>query len=358
MISRLRFAHAKQAICYETFPAVLDALGLSRRVKLNKTDWFYLFKNGSTVWVGGLDDKKRTEKILGNEYSTVFLNEASQIAFESYEIMITRLNPSKGLNGKIIIDYNPPSIRHWGYRLFHDGIMPDGSNAEKKDYAHIRINPSDNQENISKEYLKSLNGLSEARRRRFLDGEYGLDAGKLWRREWIRYHSGEIPKLIRVVVSVDPSGSVEGDEIGIIVAGQFKDPMGNFKIIVLDDYSLHSTPRGWAGEVSAAYRCWGADIVVAEKNFGGDMVASTILSVNASLNVRLITSSRGKVVRAEPVSARYEHSEVIHRRPLPELEDELCTYDPELSASPNRMDALVFAVTELTGDGLSILDVL
>ena len=358
LIARFRFNHAKQAICYQTMPKVLELMGLKGRVHLNKTDWFYEFPNGSTIWIGGLDEKERTEKILGNEYATIFLNEASQLSFGSYEILITRLNPPKGMRSLVVIDYNPPTVSHWGYQLFHKRQFPDGRPVPDGDFATLKMNPVDNLENISEEYLETLNNLSEGKRRRFRDGEYGMDAGKLWRRAWIGYYPkpDELPDFLRVVIGVDPSGSVAGDEIGIVVAGTFINFRGEMQDMVIDDYSLHGTPEEWAKEVASAYDKYLADCVVAEKNYGGDMVEAVIRSAKKDINVRLITSSRGKVLRAEPISARYERGEVVHRITFMDLEDELCTYDPELSESPNRMDAAVFALTELSGEGVSILD--
>jgi phage terminase large subunit-like protein len=358
LMTRFRFSHAKQAICYDTMPKVLELCGLKGKVPLNKTDWFYEFPNGSTIWIGGLDDKERTEKILGNEYATIFLNEASQISYDSYEMIVTRLNPPKGCPGKIIIDYNPPSILHWGYKIFHKRVFPDGRPVPDDNFQFVKMNPADNLENISEEYIKNLENLSVAKRKRFLEGEYSLDSGKLWRRAWIRYWNNILPDFLRVVIGVDPSGSVGGDEVGIIVAGTFYDEGGDLKHMIIDDFSMHGTPEQWANEVAAAWVKYSADCIVAEKNYGGDMVKSTIEGAKKGMNVQLITSSRGKILRAEPVSAQYERSEVYHRIPFMELEDEMCTYDPEVSDSPNRMDACVFAMAELTDGGLSILDVI
>ncbi len=355
LIARFRFAHIKQAICYDTMPKILELTGMKGTVTLNKTDWFYEFENGSTIWVGGLDDKERTEKILGNEYATIFLNEASQISFDSYEMIITRLNPPKGMNAKMIIDYNPPSIQHWGYKMFHKRKFPDGRPLPgDDDYQWILMNPKDNP-HIDKAYLKRLANLSEAKRRRFLDGGYSLDGGSLWKRAWIKYND-DMSDFHRIVIGVDPSGTVDGDEVGIIIMGATT--MGTKEMFwVLDDFSLHGTPNEWAKAVAAAYNKWEADVVVAEKNYGGLMVESTILNAQPSVNVKLINSSRGKIVRAEPISALYEQDRVRHRVMFNDLEDEMCIYEPGSNQSPNRMDAMVFAATELSGEGFSILDV-
>ena len=137
LIARFRFSHAIIAICHDTMPKVLKALGLEERVHLNKKFYFYSFPNGSEIWIGGLDDQKRLEKILGNEYATIFLNEASQISFDGYEITITRLNPPQGVKGKMLIDYNPPSMTHWGYLMFYDRRFPDGRPLPKEDFVKI-----------------------------------------------------------------------------------------------------------------------------------------------------------------------------------------------------------------------------
>ena len=360
LVSRFRFSHAKMAICHQTMPVLIKSLGLIGRVTLNKSEWFYELPNESRIWIGGLDDRDRLEKILGNEYATIFLNESSQISYEGYEFIMTRLNPPKGVKGKIIIDYNPPSITHWGYLMFHKREFPDGRPVPDGDYAKILMNPRDNLANISEEYLKFLSMLSEAKRRRFEEGQYSLESGKLWKRAHIRYypHPEELPDFIRVVVGVDPSGSVGGDEIGIVVAGKYFDHEGNIKQMTIDDYSLHGTPAQWADEVKSAYHRWMADCVVAEKNFGGDMVESTIKNADKTINVKLIHSSRGKVVRAEPISSMYERGEICHRIPFTALEDEMCTYDPETSQSPNRLDSNVFAHSELSEGDISILDVI
>ena len=346
LVTRFRFAHAKQAICYDTMPSMHKAMGLTGKATLNKTDWFYELENGSTIWVGGLDDKERTEKILGNEYATVFLNEASQISFDAYEMIVTRLNPPKGVKGKIIVDYNPPSIHHWGYKIFHGRKFPDGREVPDGDFAVVRMNPQDNP-HLSPEYLDALSLLSVNKRKRFLEGEYSTDGGTLWKREWIRY--GKAPDLQRIVVGVDPAGSVDGDETGIVVVGKADD-----KYYVLDDLTMHGTPSQWSSEIARAVEKWQADAVVAEKNYGGDMVEHTIRTHSPRIRVKMVSATRGKVVRAEPISALYEQDKVVHVSPLIDLEDELCMYDAETSDSPNRMDALVWAITELSGGGVRL----
>ncbi len=163
------------------------------------------------------------------------------------------------------------------------------------------------------------------------------------------------PDMQRVVVAVDPSGSNgddEGDSQGIVVAGLGVDGRG----YVLADRTCRLSPEGWGRRAVEAYDAFGADRIIAEKNFGGDMVRFTLQAVRATTPVTLVTASRGKVVRAEPVSALYEQGRVSHvvppagDNPLAELEDEMrqATASGYVGPrSPNRLDALVWALTAL-----------
>jgi predicted phage terminase large subunit-like protein len=159
------------------------------------------------------------------------------------------------------------------------------------------------------------------------------------------------PDLTRIVVAVDPSGTSgkdAGDEIGIVVAGKAADG----RLFVLEDASCKLSPDGWARRVAEKYEKWQADRVIAEKNFGGAMVESVLRTANKSLPVKLVTASRGKVVRAEPIAALYEQAKVSHAGCFDELEDQLCSMTPAGyvgEGSPDRADALVWALTELSG---------
>jgi phage terminase large subunit-like protein len=155
----------------------------------------------------------------------------------------------------------------------------------------------------------------------------------------------EAPALRRVVVGVDPSGG--GDDIGIGAAGIANDG----RVYVLSDDTMNGSPNAWATQVQRAYERHKADLIVAERNFGGDMVKSNIRSVDDALPVEMITASRGKQQRAEPVHNLYQQGRVLHVGTLPDLEDEMTQWDPEESDwSPNRLDWLVWAVTELALD--------
>ena len=153
--------------------------------------------------------------------------------------------------------------------------------------------------------------------------------------------------MTRVVIGVDPSvsGSADADECGIVVASanaQGKTPHA----YVLADWSIKGRPDDWARRIALAYDYHWADLVVAEANNGGEMIAQTIHSKNPAIPVALVHASRGKQTRAEPVSALYEQDRVHHAGTFDILEEQLCTWVPG-DKSPDRMDALVWAITKL-----------
>lgn len=172
-------------------------------------------------------------------------------------------------------------------------------------------------------------------------------AAALWSQDQIQHDEAPNPDegsgLERIVVSIDPAttNKDESDETGIVVVGvKGKDAY------VLDDLSLQASPQGWASQAVKAYHTYGADRVVAETNQGGDMVENTLRQVDDSVSFKQVHASRGKQIRAEPVSALYEQGRVYHTEQFDELEDQLCSWVPG-DDSPDRMDALVWALTEL-----------
>lgn len=173
--------------------------------------------------------------------------------------------------------------------------------------------------------------------------------GALWKRAHIESHRTHAPPaLVRIVVGVDPPGSATGAECGIVAAGMDSQVPPHF--YVLDDRSLQGSPDTWGGEAVACYRSRNADRMIGERNFGGDMVEATIRQVDPDVSYRDTVSSRGKILRAEPVAALAEQGRLHHVGTFGPLEDELCSYEGS-GPSPNRMDAMVFAITELMERG-------
>lgn len=366
-VLRFRFNHVKASIVLDTFPKVMALAFPGVSYHLDKSDWYASLPGESQVWFGGLDDKERTEKILGQEHATIYLNECSQIPQTSRDMAATRLAqfvetqvknraPSM-LKPRMYYDCNPPSKSHWTYRMFVNKQDPDTKrpiqNAD--DYASFQMNPRDNVENLAPGYIETLASLSPRLRKRFLDGEFAdATPNQLFVDETIetwRVLDGKLPDFVRVVVSVDPSGSgdvdnVDNDAIGIVVTALGTD--GN--AYVIEDLTVKAGPATWGKIVTDAFDRHAADVVVGEINYGGAMVEHTIQTSRKKTPYKAVSASRGKAVRAEPISALYEQGKVRHVGYFRELEDELTAFSTVGylgDRSPNRADALIWGLTEL-----------
>jgi len=218
---------------------------------------------------------------------------------------------------------------------------------EGQDVAVTRGSTYENRDNLASAFYDAIIRTYEGTRlgRQELNAEILDDVpGALWTRGHIR-PVRDVPEMRRVVVGIDPAGtSDEGaDETGIVVAGLGVDGNG----YVLADRSHRLSPDGWAQRVIAAYDEFQADKIVAETNYGGDMVIHTVRTVRPRVNVVKVTASRGKAIRAEPVAALYEQGKVFHHGAFNQLEDQMCTWTPDDGKSPDRLDALVWALTDL-----------
>jgi len=169
---RLTFNSIKTSIWMDTLPKVLALCFPNLPVKWNKSDYFVTLPNGSEIWIGGLDDDKRVEKILGKEYSTMYFNESSQLSYASVQTAVTRLAEKNDLKKKLYFDCNPPTKKHWSYWLFIKKVNPDNSDQslDASKYDSLLMNPIDNLDNIDDEYLEMLKTLPEKQRQRFLEG--------------------------------------------------------------------------------------------------------------------------------------------------------------------------------------------
>lgn len=205
----------------------------------------------------------------------------------------------------------------------------------------------DNAANLAPAALAELLARYEGTRigRQELDGELLEDVeGALWTQALIDAQRVLLaPDPVRTIVAVDPAATDTGDETGILVCSRDSRHHG----YVLADYSMRGTPDAWARKVVDAYDEHEADSVVVEVNQGGQMVASVLRTVRPSLPIREVRASKGKQTRAEPISALYEQGRVHHVGSFPALEDQLTTWTPDDPKSPDRLDALVWAMTEL-----------
>jgi phage terminase large subunit-like protein len=229
---------------------------------------------------------------------------------------------------------------------------------EGQDVIVTRGSTFDNAANLAPAFLEAIRTRYDGTRlgRQELFAELLLDVpGALWTRDMLdrAKSSSGLPDMKRVVVAVDPSGTRGagdgGDSVGIVVAGLGADELG----YVLADRTCKLSPDGWGREAVKAYHEFEADRMIAERNFGGAMVEHVIRTIDRNVSYREVTASRGKIVRAEPIAALYEQSRVRHAGSFVELDDQLAAMTSEGYVgvgSPDRADALVWALTDLLVD--------
>ena len=222
---------------------------------------------------------------------------------------------------------------------------------DREDVMVTRGSTYENRENLASEYIEHIRRRYEGTRtgRQEIYAEL-LDESEsaLWKRDWIEVtRVREAPELSRVVVAVDPavSSRSSSSETGIVVAGADE----NGHAYVLEDASGQMSPDGWARRAIGMLDKYGADRIIGESNNGGDLVEHTVRTAYEDRIVphKSVHASRGKYVRAEPVSALYEQGKVHHVGGLDSLEDQMCIWSPGSDGSSDRLDALVWAVTEL-----------
>lgn len=305
---------------------------------------------GALTWPNGFKALIRSahnpEKVRGPEPEVAWADELaawpSKKGREAWDNLMFGLRA--GEKPRVAVTTTPKPIPLLRELMKADGtVVTTGSTYENRD----NLAPS-----FFETILKKYEGSTLGRQEIYAEMLDEIE-GALWKHALIEKHriaaDAELPELERVVVGVDPSGGVV--ETGIVVVGVTKDR----HVYVLEDATLRDTPQRWGSVVIAQYEKWKSDIVAGEKNYGGDMVRSTVETaardMGAAVRYKHVLASRGKTIRAEPVVALYEQGRVHHRGTWPALEAEMTTWVPG-EPSPNRIDALVWAVTELAVDEL------
>ena len=256
-------------------------------------------------------------------------------------------------NGDAVFVYTPPSLRSAGISKARDprhaAKMFKAAQADATGrWATFHFTSHDNP-HISREALsditRDMTRLAYEQEILALDKE---DApGALWRRDQIERDRVLVaPELVRIVIAIDPeaTSSAGSSETGIVAAGAGRDR----HLYVLDDLSLRASPHGWASQAVMGYHRYKADRIIGEVNNGGEMVEHTLRTVDPAIPYKAVHASRGKQARAEPIAAMCEQGKVHHVGTFPELEDQLCQWVPG-EPSPDRLDAMVWALTELAG---------
>jgi phage terminase large subunit-like protein len=358
-------------VMQKAYPGLWEQLVKERRI--NDKEMQIELPNGSIILFDGLDDSTREDRILGDEYCTIYVSEITQfLDFGIFESLMGRLNQEPlSLNGnkmqpKLFLDCNPTGKRHWSYKAFMLKENPTSGTpwADPTEFFEFHMNPLDNAHNLASTYMKTLANLSGKKRKRFLDGEWQDDNDNAifksdwWEGESHTKHKRLTPKLpgdewcdslARIIVAVDPAGSSKkgSDETGIIVLGM--DDEG--EVYILADLSGVYSPPQWAAKALEAYHDWKVDYIVTEDNYGREMVPNTIRMLDRNVPVNSVFAMRGKVLRAGPVATAYEQGRVHHCGTFEKLEDQLASFHEDWNrnrdGSPDRLDALVWGVSDL-----------
>jgi predicted phage terminase large subunit-like protein len=317
------------------------------RFKQNKSEGWIEYTNGSRIWFFGLDADPATgvpSKIGSFDAAFIFVDEAVELNESDWIMLLGRLRSVTAPYRQIGAATNPADPNHWLKQRFNE----DHPN---RLYLHART--SDNKL-LPADYVESIEDFGGLYRARYAEGQWVTVEGALWSPDdFLAYKSapdrwvdGEVkPEYRRIVVGVDPAvtSNKHSDETGIIVAGIGVDGRG----YVLDDLSGKFTPQEWGRRVEQAFRDFMADAIVVEVNQGGDLVKANLLAGNENLPIQDVRASKGKYTRAEPIARMYKEGKISHVRRFTTLENQMCGYDPTSNVSPDRLDALVWAFTEL-----------
>lgn len=295
--------------------------------------------------VGTLFSADEPDRLRGPQFDLAWCDELAAWTYASDCWNMLMLGLRLGKHPRCLVTTTPRPIR-----ILKELIAREGA-----DVVVTRGSTFENAENLAAPFLLAVRARYEGTRlgRQELNAEILDDLpGALWSRAVIEAarHSGELPLFRRVVVAVDPAvtSGEDSDETGIVVAARGADGRG----YLLDDATGRYSPAEWAARAITLYDQHKADCIVAEGNQGGQMVRHTIESVRANLPIKIVHASRGKVARAEPVSALYEQNKIRHVGNFSQLEDQLCGFTSDFDRaragySPDRLDALVWAFTEL-----------
>lgn len=253
-------------------------------------------------------------------------------SFDTIDLSVREDN----IQNRVILISNALHKKSWQYKRFFE---------EAVDTTHVYTNYLDNRRNLNKQFIRMAEWTKANNpakyHRQFLGHHYEDSEDALWKAEYI--HRSPAPQLDRVVVAIDPAvtTNANSDLTGIVVVGVRGD-----RGYVLEDASGKHTPAQWASVAVNLYHTYKADRVIGEVNNGGDMIRSIIAQQDKSVSYKEVRASRGKVARAEPVVSLYEQGLVYHTKRFPQLELQMTTWTPKSNESPDRVDALVWGLTE------------
>ncbi|MHA1558323.1 MAG: DNA-packaging protein [Alphaproteobacteria bacterium] len=298
-----------------------------------KSNHQLIWGNGAVANFYGAD---RFEKLRGPQFDCAWVDELAKFRYPKELLDQLMLTLRLGNHPRCIITTTPrpiPILRELIER--DDVVITKGNTFENKDHLSATFIKQ-----ITKQYENTRLGAQELYAKMLDNNE-----GALWNPSIICYSKSKSVIWKRIVIGVDPATtqSETSDETGIIIVALSDKDEG----YVLDDLSGRYKPFEWGQIIVNAYHSYKADRVIAEVNAGGDLVKSILHSIDKNVSYRSVRATRNKIVRAEPIAALYEQKRVFHIKPFLELEGQMCNYTQTESRSPDRLDALVWGLTDL-----------
>lgn len=371
LVVRQNFVDVKNTLLEDTFSKFLaNKYDFQHEVKGNspiKLD----FMNGSGISFWGVQGGNKTtglDKHLGSEYAKIYINEASQVDYRSFQLFRSRLNSRAiGIDGtkiktQIILDCNPPSQSHWLYKYFIKNIDPvTGFSMDDLVSAHVvslQMNPVDNLENLSEgeQYLKDLENLGGKEALRLYRGEFHAEGqGSFFEYNFIKIEDLDIKdlKFECIVIGVDPAltSHDESDETGIVAVGAVRGDDGKNIYYVLADRSARYAPTHWIAavvELGWRFRALGCiELYISlETNAGGAFLIHMLESeldrgdANSLFQIKHFRSIKSKSARLTPVASLYKNDRVVHLDSFPELVEEMVSFTGLPQDKDDRLDAL------------------
>ena len=281
------------------------------------------------------------DRLRGSQYHRAWCDELASWRYpEAYDQLIFGLRLGK--KPQVVITTTPRPTQ----------IITKLFERKNKDVFVTQGSTFENEDNLAESALEQFKERYEGTRlgRQELYAEILEDIeGALWTHfqlDKCRIKPEKTPEQRRIVIAVDPAvtSNINSDETGIIIAGIDE----NDKYFILDDKSGKFSPDRWARLVIEEYYRYNANLIVAETNNGGDLVERLLRTVDKNVPYKSVTATKGKMLRAEPISALYEQNKVFHTKLFPELEEQMCSFTGDKAKSPDRLDALVWALTELS----------
>ena len=342
----------------------ISLLKLSGNFLTTKTEIVHKY-NGSQIFFRGIkSSSKSNEANLKSVHNvtTVIIDEAQETSEREFDAIDLSIRSVESQN-RIILSLNPtPDREHWIYqRFFKMPGVPDDYNGIIGDTCYIHTSYLDNLRNLSEDFVAAAEKCKSENlakyRNLFLGFWGGSNENALWKNKTIdasRSRSVDPDELDRIVVAIDPAvtSRQNSDETGIVVAGVKRGRNGaDDHFYILEDGSLRGTPAEWAKAALELYYYYDADRIIGEVNNGGDLIETVIRNEDSNASFKAVRATRGKILRAEPVAALYEKERVHHAGYFAQLESQMCNYTgAEGQKSPDRLDALVWGITELMDD--------